>query len=159
MDISWGGSSMPMFPRITQISKVDFSGGRKTWGASAKPSEKGQQTTTNTTYKCRNVTQALAVGGVCRSCTCSLGNPSSTYKIWTVTVLTICRSENIIDEYIYITSGIKCKITTETRKICIRHQDFVIFSSTDCQVLHYFHMHCGQQPHVGFHQQLQKVNF
>ena len=35
----------------------------------------------------------------------------------------------------------------------------MIFSSTDCQVLHYFHMHCGQQPHVGFHQQLQKVNF
>ena len=45
------------------------------------------------------------------------------------------------------------------KKICIKHQDFVIFSSTDCQVLHYFHMHCGQQPHVGFHQQLQKVNF
>ena len=45
------------------------------------------------------------------------------------------------------------------KKIRIKHQDFVIFSSTDCQVLHYFHMHCGQQPHVGFHQQLQKVNF
>ena len=45
------------------------------------------------------------------------------------------------------------------KKICIKHQGFVIFSSTDCQVLHYFHMHCGQQPHVGFHQQLQKVNF
>ena len=82
VDISWGGSSCPnMFPCITQISKVGFSGGRKTWGAWAKPSEKGQQTTTNTTYKCRNVTQALAVGGVCRSCTCSLGNSSSTYKI------------------------------------------------------------------------------
>ena len=81
VDISWGGSSCPMFPRITQISKVGFSGGRKTWGAWAKPSEKGQQKTANTTYKCRNVTQALAVGGVCRSCTCSLGNPSSTYKI------------------------------------------------------------------------------
>ena len=66
VDISWGGSSCPnMFPCITQISKVGFSGGRKTWGAWAKPSEKGQQTTTNTTYKCRNVTQALAVGGVC----------------------------------------------------------------------------------------------
>ena len=77
MDISWGGSSCPMFPSITQILKVGFSGGRKTWGAWAKPSEKGQQTTTNTTYKCRNVTQALAVGGVCHSCTCSLGNPSS----------------------------------------------------------------------------------
>ena len=45
------------------------------------------------------------------------------------------------------------------KKIRIKHEDFVIFSSTDCQVLHYFHMHCGQQPHVGFHQQLQKVNF
>ena len=45
------------------------------------------------------------------------------------------------------------------KKICIKHQDFVIFSSRDCQVLHYFHMHCGQQPLVGFHQQLQKVNF
>ena len=45
------------------------------------------------------------------------------------------------------------------KKICIKHQDFVIFSSRDCQVLHYFHMHCGPQPHVGFHQQLQKVNF
>ena len=45
------------------------------------------------------------------------------------------------------------------KKIRIKHEDFVIFSSTDCQVLHYFHMHCAQQPHVGFHQQLQKVNF
>ena len=45
------------------------------------------------------------------------------------------------------------------KKICIKHQGFVIFSSTDCQVLHYFHMHCDQQPHVGLHQKLQKVNF
>ena len=45
VDISWGGSSCPMFPSITQISKVGFSGGRKTWGAQAKPSEKGQQKT------------------------------------------------------------------------------------------------------------------
>ena len=50
MDISWGGSSCPMFPSITQILKVGFNGGRKTWGVWAKPSKKGQQTTTNTTY-------------------------------------------------------------------------------------------------------------
>ena len=45
------------------------------------------------------------------------------------------------------------------KKICIKHQGYVIFSSTDCQVLHYFHMRCDQQPHVGLHQKLQKVNF
>ena len=33
---------------------------------------KQQQTQLTCDTKCRNVTQALAVGGVCHSCTCSL---------------------------------------------------------------------------------------
>ena len=52
-----------------------------------------------------------------------------------LTVLTIRRSENIIDEYIYITSGIKCKITTETRKYVLNIRTL---SSFQVQIVKYY---------------------